>query len=314
MRVAPAQSGLLRFEAFFAGHAYDLHRHDSYAVGFTLSGVQSFDYRGARADSTAGKVIVLYPDEAHDGHAGAEAGFRYRMLYLAPRLVRAALGPNARSLPFVREAVSTDGRLLRALRLVLDDLDRPLEPLEMDRAILEIASALAARDRSPPSRPVTVDAHAIEQASEILDAHFDRVVSAEELEAATGLDRYTLARQFRTRLGTSPYRYLVMRRLERARSLIRAGRPLAEGALASGFFDQSHLTRRFKQAFGILTGTVARNPDLRKRGFQNGRFSTGTSSSSAHLAATKKVQPHVTGGSGYEQTDHVPCLGSSWPD
>src|SRR5690606_12072010 len=59
LRQAAAQPELERFEAFFAGHAYDAHRHDSYAVGITLDGLQCFDYRGAEAGSRPGNVIVL---------------------------------------------------------------------------------------------------------------------------------------------------------------------------------------------------------------------------------------------------------------
>lgn len=54
LRYAPAAPGIGRLEAYFTGHAYDDHRHDTYALGLTLSGVQSFDYRGARQDSAAG--------------------------------------------------------------------------------------------------------------------------------------------------------------------------------------------------------------------------------------------------------------------
>jgi hypothetical protein len=41
-----APAGIERLEAYFAGHGYDPHRHDTYAIGVTLSGVQLFDYRG----------------------------------------------------------------------------------------------------------------------------------------------------------------------------------------------------------------------------------------------------------------------------
>lgn len=252
---APASDGIERIEAFFSGHAYDPHRHDTYALGYTISGVQSFTYRGARADSLAGNAMVLHPDEVHDGRAGAETGFRYRMLYVEPRLISEALRGRTHTLPFLKTAVSSDPALLLALDMALADLSRQLEPLERDRIVTAIADALFALDGSLPARRMSAtSAGAVDRARQFLDAHFARTVASEELEADTGLDRYALARHFRARLGTSPYRYLTMRRLDRAKAAIRAGESLAEAAVISGFADQSHMTRQFKQAFGLTPG------------------------------------------------------------
>lgn len=255
LRLAPAQPGLERMEAFFTGHAFDPHRHDTYAVGCTLTGVQTFDYRGARADSTEGHAIVLHPDELHNGRSGAESGFRYRMLYIEPRLIREALAERTGSLPFVRTAVLPDARLIAALRPALEDLRRPLEGLEADQAVLAIAEALLALDSSlPPRAPSPSCRQAVERARQLLDATCEGSLTSEALESATGLDRFTLARQFRRLLGTSPYRYLTLRRLDRVRARLKAGWTLAEAALASGFADQSHMTRQFKRAYGLSPG------------------------------------------------------------
>jgi hypothetical protein len=74
--------------------------------------------------------------------------------------------------------------------------------------------------------------------------------------------RYELARQFRAMLGTSPHRYLLMRRLALARDLIHAARPLVDVASEAGFADQAHFTRVFRSAFGL---TPARYRALRIR-------------------------------------------------
>ena len=69
IRFDEPRSGVQRLAARFGGHAYDLHRHETYAVGLTLWGAQSFQYRGGMRTSGAGQVMVIHPDEAHDGHA-----------------------------------------------------------------------------------------------------------------------------------------------------------------------------------------------------------------------------------------------------
>jgi AraC-like DNA-binding protein len=81
--------------------------------------------------------------------------------------------------------------------------------------------------------------------------------SAEGFERAAGLDRWTIARQFRAAFGTSPSRFRTMRRLDSARRMIGEGMPLCEAALTAGFADQSHMSRLFKRHWGLTPGRWA---------------------------------------------------------
>jgi len=94
-------------------------------------------------------------------------------------------------------------------------------------------------------------------ARDYLESNAMRAVTSIELERAAGLDRYALSRHFRALYATSPHRYLLMRRLTRARALIGAGAPLADIAAATGFADQAHFTRHFKKAYGLPPGRWA---------------------------------------------------------
>jgi len=255
VRLGTGMDGIERMEAFFRGYAYDPHRHDTYAFGLTLSGVQSFDYRGARRDSLGGHAIVLHPDEVHNGRSGIESGFRYRMLYVEPRLIRQAMGEGGRALPFISTAVSQEPALVEAVARALRDLDQPLDTLAADDMVERLAQALLAFDPSAAgARSSRIDTTALERARDYLDAHATEVVDSSRLEAVTGLDRFALARQFRAAFGTSPYNYLVMRRLDRARRMLVQDISLADAAFACGFADQSHLTRQFRRAYGVTPG------------------------------------------------------------
>ncbi len=256
--------GVELLRAWFAGNAYTRHRHDTYAIGLTDCGIQVFDYRRAARASTPGQVVLLYPDEIHDGRAGTDDGFGYRIIYVEPSHLSDALRVlcgRASPLPFISEPVLTNANLSQAV-LGAFEPESPLESLAVDSVVIDLAEGLLAAERGG-GRPVAsfrVDVRAVDRARHFLDAERTRVVHSTELESITSLTRYDLARQFKLVLGTSPYRYLLMRRLEFARQRIHLGRPLVEVALEAGFADQAHFTRAFKSAFGL---TPARYRALR---------------------------------------------------
>jgi AraC-like DNA-binding protein len=254
--------GVELLRAWFAGGAYQKHRHDAYAVCVTDCGVQVFDYRGSVHASTPGQVTVLYPDEVHDGRAGTSDGFGYRIVYVEPALLAEAmqvLRGRPAPLPFV-DPVSTNSRLRRAIE---EAFRTPLESLAIDSLVVDLAEGLLAGERGGATAPRRIDVEALERARQFLDAEKTRAVRSAEIESITGLTRHDLSRQFRIMFGTSPYRYLLMRRLDFARKRIHRDRPLVEVACDAGFADQAHFTRVFRSAFGL---TPARYRALMRTG------------------------------------------------
>jgi AraC-like DNA-binding protein len=89
------------------------------------------------------------------------------------------------------------------------------------------------------------------RAKEILAANLDGGVSLAEVARQCGLSIGHFSRAFRQSLGTTPHQWLVQRRLDAAKDLIRSCRmPLSNVALSCGFADQSHLTRVFTREVG----------------------------------------------------------------
>ncbi|WP_145316781.1 MULTISPECIES: AraC family transcriptional regulator [unclassified Rhizobium] len=251
---APAYPGIERIQAQFRGDAFELHRHDTYALGVTMRGVQTFRYRGEQRYSLPGRVIILHPDELHDGGAATEDGLVYRMLYLEPSVLFQCLEAARVGLPFVDDPVVEDNRLAGLLLAALGELDRELDELFVDDFVSRLTDGLVQHARLPQRRLGSIAWGQVKTARDYLEAHVTRGVRSQELERITGLDRFALARHFRAAFATSPHRFLLMRRLQQAKAMIGAGEPIAEVAAATGFADQSHLTRHFKKAFGIAPG------------------------------------------------------------
>jgi AraC-like DNA-binding protein len=268
-RLFRAPGDIDRIEGCFTGAAFGPHRHDIYAIGVTLKGIQSFDYRGETSHSLPGQLVVLHPDERHDGRSGDGGSFRYRTAYIRPTEIQDVLG--GRTLPFIDGGVSRDARLAAAVNGLLADYERPLAQLEYEDALIEIAGALeAVAGGGGLIRRANRDAAST--ARDYIDSCLDEVFSLSELEQATGHDRWQLSRDFRAMFGCSPYRYLILRRLEKARDLLMQGLTGAEVAVACGFSDQSHFGRQFRNAYGLAplvwlkTIKPAHDRSIRSRG------------------------------------------------
>src|SRR5262249_296942 len=140
IRFGSCADGIERAEVHLYSCAYELHRHDTYAIGITTAGVQTFRYRGSSHICLPGQLHVLDPDERTDGAAGTDDGFGYRILYIAPELIRYAL--DGRALPFVAKPVHEPTPTTRHLASLLAEVDEPISGLSRTEIAVTIADCL----------------------------------------------------------------------------------------------------------------------------------------------------------------------------
>ena len=87
--------------------------------------------------------------------------------------------------------------------------------------------------------------------------HFDKPLGLADYAALSGRSERSFRRDFRARFGESPKRWLVARRLERARELLRDGRlPVGDVAAAVGYASASHFIAVYKARYGETPGRV----------------------------------------------------------
>ena len=252
-----ADTGIETLRAHFEGHAYDPHWHDSYLVGVTEQGVQQFNCRRARHQSTPGKVFLLEPGDIHDGEAPTVDGFTYRMLYLDPQWLQRELSavfdnaPDNSQLSFAN-TLATDVRLAHATRMAFQALHegelKIVRQTALDGLLERLTAHLHWRARcgEDPRLPLVA-----QKAREYLHAHANEDIGLDQLAAATGVDRFRLTRAFKAAYGIAPHAYLVQLRLATARRMLARGEQPATVAMTLGFADQSHLGRWFVRAYGL---------------------------------------------------------------
>src|SRR5215218_3078712 len=261
----PALDGMELFEATYTAHRFERHAHDTAAIGVVDEGVGEFWCKGTSHLVPPDSLILIAPGDMHTGgvRLPAHAPLVYRMFYPSAALVAGLLGHDVRELDF-RAAAPRDPvlaarlrRLHALLRLSPDDGacgpsgGVQAAPLDGESMLADTLLSLLRRHgvRRPP-RPAHGagrEPAGVAAAREYLHAHVAENVSLRTLAALAGdLNPSYFNRAFRAAVGLPPHAYQVHLRVLRAKALLAAGRSVSDVAWATGFADQSHLTRHFK--------------------------------------------------------------------
>ena len=108
-------------------------------------------------------------------------------------------------------------------------------------------------------RPGEMASDTLRRVREYAEANLVENSSLADLAAVAGMSPYHFARTLARTVGLPPHRYLLARRLERAKALLSgSSRPIVEIALDLGFGSQGHFHRAFRNYAGTTPGSCRR--------------------------------------------------------
>jgi AraC-like DNA-binding protein len=236
--------------ARFTDHAYPQHTHDAWTLFIVDDGAIRYDLDRHARGAEPSMVSVLPPFVAHDGRPARDGGYRKRVIYLEPEV----LGEDLIG-PAVDAPASADPSLRRHVARLHRALAEPDDRLEAETRLAFLAERIRARYVVPDAAAEPqVGGDLAEALRAWLDERLFESVSMADAAVALEAGPTQLARAFAATFGIAPHTYVLGRRLDAARDRILDGRPLADVAAEVGFFDQAHLTRRFKRFLGVTPG------------------------------------------------------------
>lgn len=250
--------GVELLHARYIEQVFSPHVHEGFALVMIEQGAQRFHHRGSEHFAPTGSMVLINPDEVHTGSKADEAGWLYRGFY--PELAQVSgvleeLELGRSGTPSFAASVVQDPELVQALLGAHRLQESEATVLQRQTCWREALLLLFQRHARIPDAPVAGhEPQAVARAREMLGARLIDPPSLEELAAAVGLSPFHFARVFRKATGLPPHAWLKQRRLEQARALLKQGCAPVNVAMQLGFSDQSHLSRQFKQAYGVGPG------------------------------------------------------------
>lgn len=232
-----------------------------YLIGLSLVGGHSRRVFGAHHTATQefGQNAIYVRNFADDYKADLKGSFDFTLLEIGHgALERIADAANVSGVSELRSvSASPDpvlGGMLGALFASVDGhTDR--SALFVDQLSVAIGVHMVRQygngrgDRLAGGRRLSQRCQA--KIRDLVQARLDGELTVEELAQTCNLSQAAFLRAFRETMGSTPYRWLLQQRIEKAKDLLQfSPSSLSEIAVVCGFSDQSHFTRAFAQAAG----------------------------------------------------------------
>lgn len=200
---------------------------------------------------------MLNPGEVHTGTVSSSQGWSFRNLYISVEQIQRLLSQlerNGQTLLCFPQPQIYDEELRRLFLRLFATLSLADTMLEQDSLLLVLVERLFRIQTgvsAEPRRTHSIETRAVAEARAYLEANYTQPISIETLAQQVQLSPSYLIRRFRQQLGLPPHAYQRQWQLLQVKQSLRSEQPLAAIAMEHGFYDQSHLTRYFKRAFGV---------------------------------------------------------------
>ena len=237
------------------------HRHSSHMLSMQLEGAVRAEWTDPASSYSAKiqpRALMLLPA----GRSHAKCTLQAADSREQPDQLIALINPATLQNSFGAKVELTERRGFRDLQLERMLLVLNEAPLDQASHLFgeHIANAIAVhlmttyadRDLVPSVYRGGILRSRLTRVLERMDAQVFQPGPVSDLADAAGLSVYHFSRAFRQSMGTSPYQYLLARKVERAKSLLaEPGKSVADVAISLGFARQNHFARVFKKQTGI---------------------------------------------------------------
>lgn len=262
----PSDTGRIRFwrdpalpylevrQAWEVRSNYAPHTHAGLSLGLVDSGATLFRIHGQMFRISAGTAVLIPPGEMHSCNPDPEQRWANRMIYIDPCGLNNFVDTH---LPLRQhyhspQVLGQSGNYHQLHQLSIT-LTSSADPLIKEDALQRTLEYLLQSDAHNPARPLP--AKWLKRMQDYLAAHCTEPLRLDDLSAEACLSRYHLIRSFKAATGMTPHAWLLDLRIKLARELLKKTRqPLSDIALQTGFADQSHFNRSFKERTAVTPG------------------------------------------------------------
>ena len=233
-------------------HAYKHHVHNELSLGYILEGSTDLTLNDRTIHFESGDGVIIPPLMTHRCSPNDLDHWEYIMLFIDPNYYGELIG--------FRLAKKVDGDQVLKLSGFIEQLIAEQHPDTLENILIELllefgetdgteavtATAAEATDENPGDIIKTIHEY-------ILD-HVNDEITLDQLEQISGLNKFSIIRNFKKRYVTTPAAYHLQHRVAEAKRRLSRGADVLDICEELRFYDQAHLIREFKKMYGVTPG------------------------------------------------------------
>ena len=219
-------------------HDFKSHVHAELSIGIILSGSTELVLSDRTLQFNAGDGVIVPPFVSHRCSPQDIRKWEYVMLYIHP--------DRYKDVGCFHEARKIEGGTVHRLTGYIARLLAGENPDALETTLLELLVALGETATQDAG-----NASAIAQVRRYIAEHLYEPVTLEQLERVSGLNKFTLIRNFKKAYVTTPASYHLQCRVAEAKQRLTAGSDVLTLCGELQFYDQAHFIREFRKMYGI---------------------------------------------------------------
>lgn len=233
-------------------HSSKAHFHNEISLGLVETGSCKSEIYGKAYELAEKTMLIIPPKLVHKCSPYDYKTWKFKMLYINCEWFKNAFNSDKLDMKF--SCTRINQKMFGNVIELFQDIERNNISIEAETKLLQYVYKLMSSgnsDKYEKELLKRVNSKKIDLIKEYLNENYLRDITLDDIVKVSGISKYYLIRQFEESQGLSPHKYITNLRINHAKKLLKKAVDFTEIALESGFYDQSHFIKYFKEYTGV---------------------------------------------------------------